>query len=163
MRIGLVFETRTNEDVSRVEMAMWYKWKREEFRTGQTKWRVVVFFCLFVCLFVCLFFSLYVYFSYIFYFKETEIIIKEKQQKKNTKIYRHEEDKSLPILFDFKKQSSLFFVRLVLNLNQYPFVSFAIKGRELPRFSLYLFSYFFLLSPLLANNKSLSSLHLKWI
>ena len=73
------------------------------------------------------------------------------------------------LTMSFKTQSSFFFffffffVRLVLNLNQDSFVSFTIKGRELPRFFLYLFSYFFLLSPLLANNKSLYSLQLKWI
>ena len=112
-------------------------------------------------------FFLYMYLSYIFYFKESTIITTEKQKEKQTpKIYRNEEDKSLPILFDYVLQEtkfSFFFFQLVLNLNQYPFVSFAIKEREPPRSPLYLFSYFFPLSLLLVKNKSLSSLHLKWI
>ena len=176
-------------------MAKWYKWNRE-FRTGQTIWRVVMFFFFF--------FNIYMYLSYIFYFKESTIITTEKQKEKQTqKLYRHEEDKSLPILVDYVRiqvvvlktclgrwtigrsgergsgisvlparyddddvlqetKFSLFF-QLILNLNQYPFVSFTIKGREPPRSPRYLFSYFFPLSRLLAKNKSLSSSHLKWI
>ena len=55
-------------------------------------------------------FSLYLYLSYIFYFKESKIITTEKKNKKktNTKIYRHEEDKSLPILFDDVLQETKF-------------------------------------------------------
>ena len=137
MRIGLVFEIRTNEDVSRIERATWYKWTREEFRTGQTIGHVVVVF----------FFSLYMYLSYIFYFKESTIITTEKQKEKNKykKTYRHEEDKSLPILFDYvlPETKFSFFFQLVLNLHPYLLVPFTIKGRESPRSPPYLFSFFF--------------------
>ena len=72
---------------------------------------------------------------------------------------------SLPILFNYVLQetkfSFFFFVQLVLNLKHDSFVSFTIKGRELPCFlSIYfLISSFFLSFFFLVNNK-VSSLHI---
>ena len=65
---------------------------------------------------VVFFFSLYMYLSYIFYFKESTIITTEKQKAKqiqNKKTYRNVEEKLLPILFDYVlpiRQSSPFFL-----------------------------------------------------
>ena len=116
------------------------------------------------------FLSLYVYLSYIFYFKESAVITekqKAKQIQNKKKTYRNVEDKSLPILFDYVlpiRQSSFFFLffsfQLVLNSHPYRLVSFIIKGREPPRSSPYLFTYYFFFL-LLAKNKSLSSSSLK--
>ena len=107
------------------------------------------------------------YLSYIFYFKESTITTKTKTKRKtNTKKYSDVKRTShfqYCLTMSFKKQRSPFFVQLVLNLNQYPFVSFTIKGMEPSRSPLYLFSYVFPLSLLLANNNSLSNSHLKWI
>ena len=136
---------------------MWYKWTREEFRTGQTIWCVVVF-----CFFF-LFFSLYMYLSYIFYFKESTIITTEKQKSKQIKKkYRNVEGKSLPIVFDYVLpiwQSSPFFFQLVLKLHPYLLVPLQLKGGNL----LILHICFLILSLLLAKNKSLSSSSLKWV
>ena len=92
---------------------------------------------------------LYMYIFLIYFISKKQNYNNRKTKTKNTKIYRHEEDKSLPILFDYViQETKFFFVRLVLNLNQYPFVPFTIKRRELSRFSLYIYfliSFFFLL------------------
>ena len=100
------------------------------------------------------FFSLYMYLSYISYFKENTIITTEIQKTKqiqNKKTYRNVEDKSFPIVFDYVlpiKQSSFFsfffffFCQLVLNLHPYLLAPFTIKGRKSPR-SPYFFSYSF--------------------
>ena len=60
------------------------------------------------------FFSLYMYLSYIFYFKESTIRTTEKQKAKQIqkKIYRNVEGKSLPIVF-------FSFFQLVLKLYPY--------------------------------------------
>ena len=127
-----------------IEMAMWYKWKREEFRTEQTIWRVVMLFSL-----LSLSIYIYIYLSYIFYFKESKIIITKQKKTTNTKIYWHEEDKStikfIPpneILFDYvlPETKFSFFVRLVLNLNHDSFFPLQLKRGNFLAFSLYLFS-----------------------
>ena len=102
------------------------------------------------------FFSLYMYLSYIFYFKESTIVTTEKQKAKQIqqkkKIYRNVEGKTLPIVFDYVlpiRQSSpffsFFFFQPVLKLHPYLLVPFTIKGRELTRSFQYLFTYFFFL------------------
>ena len=146
--------------MSRVERATWYKWTREEFRTGQTLWRVVVFF----------FFSLYMYLSYIFYFKESTIITTEKQKakqiqkkKKIQKCGGQVASNSVWLSPSNKTKFSFFSFQLVLNSHPYYLLPFTIKGREPPRSSPYLFTYFFFLSLLLAKNRSLSSSSLKRI
>ena len=112
---------------------------------------------------LCFFlFFIYISFLYILFQKSKIMITKNKKQTQNDTDMKRTSHFQFCLTMSFKKQSSLFFILLVLNLNQDSFVYFTIKGRELPC-SLYLFSYFFLLSPLLANNKSLSSSHLKWI
>ena len=113
-------------------------------------------------------FFLYMYLSYIFYFKESTFVTREKQKanKDNKKIYRRVEGKPLPIVFDYVlliRQSSTFsfFFLSQLVLKLYPYlVPFTIKGRELTRSFSYWFTSFFLL--LLAKN-SLSSSSLIWI
>ena len=99
---------------------------------------------------LCNFFFIYVYLSYIIYFKESKIITTEKK-KPNTKIYRHEEDKSLPILLDYVLQETKFFLffffffSICLKLEPVSFC-FLYNYREGTSlfFFLYLFSYFFL-------------------
>ena len=101
----------------------------------------------------CFFFSLYMYLSYIFYFKEKHNYNKRKTKSKtNTKkIYRNDESKSLPIVFDYvlpiRKSFPFFFFlffffQLVLKLHPYLLAPFTIKGRKSLR-SPYLFSYSF--------------------
>ena len=143
--------------MSRVEKATWYKWTREEFRTGQTICHVVVVF----------FFSLYRYLSYIFYFKESTIITtekqKEKQLQKNTQKCGGQVTSNIVWLCP-SRNKVLFFFQLVLNLHQYPLVPFTIIGGNLlVLLHIYLLIFFFFLSFLLAKNKSLSSSSLKWI
>ena len=130
--------------MSKVKRSTWYKWTREEFETGQTIWREVVFV-----------FLLFIYVSsYIFYFNESTIITTEKQKAKQIqkKIYINVEGKPLPIVFDYvlpiRQSSPLFFflfklfLQLVLKLHPYLLAPFTINGRKSPR-SPYLFSYSF--------------------
>ena len=97
------------------------------------------------------FFSLYMYLSYIFYFKESTIITTKKTESKtNTKKeYRNVEGKSLPVVFDYVlpiRQSSpfffLFFFSTCFKITPVSSCPFTIKGRKSPH-SPYLFSYSF--------------------
>ena len=95
-------------------------------------------------------FFIYVSFLYILFQRKYNYNNrKTKRKTNNKKTYRHEEDKSLSILFDYVLPETkfsffffLFFFQLVLNLHQYPLVPFTIKGRESPRSPPYLFSFF---------------------
>ena len=124
------------------------------------------------------FFSLYMYLSYIFYFKESTIITTEnnkqskyKKQKKYIQKCGGQVASNIVWLCPSNKTKFSFFLfsfffffsQLVLNLHPYILVPFTIKGREPPRSPPYLFSYFLFLSLLLAKNKSLSSSSLKWL
>ena len=117
------------------------------------------------------FFLFFIYVSYIFYFKESTIIITEKQKakqiQKNIQKWRGQVTSKIVWLCPSRNKVLLFFFfffwfQLVLNLHPYLLVPFTIKGRESPRSPPYLFSYFLFLSLLLAKNKSLSSSSLKW-
>ena len=120
------------------------------------------------------FFSLYMYLSYIFYFKESTIITTEKQkakqiQKKIQKCGGQVASNSVWLCpsnktkFSFLFFLSFLFFQLVLKLHPYLLALFTIKWREPTRTFSYLFTYFFpfFLSLLLAKHKSLSSSSLK--
>ena len=102
-----------------------------------------------VWLFCFFFFSLYMYLSYIFYFKESTIITTEKHkakqiQKKIQKCGGQVASNSVwlrPSNLD-KVLLLSFFFQLVLKLHPYLLAPFTIKGRKSPR-SPYLFSYSF--------------------
>ena len=117
------------------------------------------------------FFSLYMYLSYIFYFKESTIITTEKQkvkqiQKKNIQKCGGQVASSSIWLCPSNKTKfllSFFFFQLVLKLHPYLLASLHLRGGNLLVLHICFLIFFFFPSLLLAKNKSLSSLSLKWI